>query len=640
MATETHRTAAGPGPGRSGPSPLIRSHLLVASLLFATACATPVGVDPIAPEAFQREATANVLDAGAPSQFSDQVLQRFNLRDRFAREPGAALAELHASLDTEGGENRLFALAELSYLHAEQTRARPHYLAAAVYAYAFLFRGQDRPGPDPLNPRTRLAADLYNRGLTEGLMAPDRNEVIVASGEHVLPFGRLGIDFPGGAPVWAGRRLEHFVPAAHVAVRGLRNRYREAGLGAPLLASLAAAENVAPQYSLVPPRLRVPVTIFLRLDHAREGLATGELRGTLELKTKDTASRITVEGREVPLEFEASAALAYALNEAPIWESEIRGFLRGNFLKGGGGALYTLSPYRPGHVPVVLIHGTASSPARWADLINELEADPRIARRIQVWLFSYNTGNPLLYSAGLLHETLTKTVAELDPQGADRALRRMVLIGHSQGGLLTKLMVVDSGSRFWDNVSETPLDEFRVSDETRGILRRSMFLTPLPFVDRVVFVATPHRGSNIAALLVGRLRWLVDWALTLPPNLLRATGEILTGSEDLLLRRRFGQRLPRSVDNMSPGNPAIQTLAELPIAPGVKAHSIIAIKGGGSLSDGGDGVVTYRSAHVDEAISELIVESGHSVQGNPEAIEEIRRILLQHLQNAGPATAW
>jgi hypothetical protein len=167
-----------------------------------------------------------------------------------------------------------------------------------------------------------------------------------------------------------------------------------------------------------------------------------------------------------------------------------------------------------------------------------------------------------------------------------------------------------------------------------------MFLTPLPFVDRVVFVATPHRGSNIAALLVGRLRWLVDWALTLPPNLLRATGEILTGSEDLLLRRRFGQRLPRSVDNMSPGNPAIQTLAELPIAPGVKAHSIIAIKGGGSLSDGGDGVVTYRSAHVDEAISELIVESGHSVQGNPEAIEEIRRILLQHLQNAGPATAW
>jgi hypothetical protein len=91
---------------------------------------------------------------------------------------------------------------------------------------------------------------------------------------------------------------------------------------------------------------------------------------------------------------------------------------------------------------------------------------------------------------------------------------------------------------------------------------------------------------------------------------------------------------------MSPGNPAIQTLAELPIAPGVKAHSIIAVKGRGSLADGTDGVVGYRSAHLDGTVSELIVESGHSVQGNPEAIEEIRRILLQHLQDAGPASAW
>jgi hypothetical protein len=91
---------------------------------------------------------------------------------------------------------------------------------------------------------------------------------------------------------------------------------------------------------------------------------------------------------------------------------------------------------------------------------------------------------------------------------------------------------------------------------------------------------------------------------------------------------------------MSPGNPAIRTLATLPIAPGVTTHSIIAIKGGGSLGERGDGVVTYRSAHLDEAVSELIVQSGHSVQSHPEAIEEIRRILLQQLGNAGPATGW
>ena len=269
-----------------------------------------------------------------------------------------------------------------------------------------------------------------------------------------------------------------------------------------------------------------------------------------------------------------------------------------------------MTPYRPGRVPVVLVHGTASSPARWADLVNELQADPRIAPRVQLWLFTYNTGLPVLYSAGLFREMLTKTVAELDPQGADPALRRMVLIGHSQGGLLAKLAVVDSGTRFWDNVSETPFEALHVSDQTRAILLRSMFMTPLPFVRRVVFVATPQRGSDVAGFLVGRLRWLVAWALTLPPSLIQVTGEVLVGSEDRRLRQQLRQGLPRSVDNMSPSNHGIKTLATLPIAPGVTVHSIIALKEGGSLGEGGDGVVSYRSAHLDEAASELIVQSG------------------------------
>jgi pimeloyl-ACP methyl ester carboxylesterase len=492
------------------------------------------------------------------------------------------------------------------------------------------------PAPEQLDPRTRLAAELYNRALTEGLTAPDGNEVVLATGERLLPFGRLDIDVPGGEPVWADYVLRDLRPAARVKVRGLRNRYRRAGIGAPLMAGLTPLPGEEQQFSRVPGILKVPVTAFLRLDQVREGLATGELRGALEVYSMDTASEVEVDGRPVPLEFEPSAALAYTLDGAPVWDSEIRAFLTGSFLHGGG-ALYAMTPYRPGRVPVVLVHGTASSPARWADLVNELEADPRIAPRVQLWFFTYNTGLPLLYSGGLFREILTKAVAELDPQGTDPAMRRMVLIGHSQGGLLTKLAVVDSGTRFWDNVSETPFEDLRVSDETRTILRRSMFMTPLPFVTRVVFVATPQRGSDVAGFLVERFRWFVAWALTLPPNLIRITGEVLVGSEDPLLRHQLRQGLPRSVDNMSPRNHGIQTLAALPIAPGVTAHSIIAIKAGSSLDEGGDGVVTYRSAHIDEAASELIVESGHSVQSHPEAIEEIRRILLQHLGSAGPA---
>jgi hypothetical protein len=579
---------------------------------------------------------ANAVASGQPSTYSDQVLQRFNLRARFERDPEGALVELHRGLDLEGSANRLFALAELSYLHAQRAGVRPYYLAAVVYAYAFLFPGEGNAPPDPLDPRARMAADLYNRALAEGL-SPTGEHVAVEPGTYRLPFGELRIDLPGGRPVWAGRSLDEFVPASHVEVRGLRNRYRRAGLGAALMASLGPVPGAAPEQTHLPPRLKVAVTIFLRLDHVRAGLATGQFQGALELYSMDDADDIVVEGRTVSLEFEPSAALAYTLDSAPVWESEIWGFLRGTFLKGGS-VLYTLTPHRTGRVPVVLVHGTASSPARWADLVNELEADPRIAPRIQLWFFGYNTGLPLLYSAGLLRETLTKAVAELDPRETDPALRRMVLIGHSQGGLLTKLAVVASGTQFWDNVSRTPLEELRVSDETRAIIRASLFVEPLPFVTRVVFIATPHQGSDVAGFLVHRLRWLVDWALTLPPSLIRTSGEILTGSEDPLLRRQLRQGLPRSVDNMSPGNQAIKTLATLPLAPGVTAHSIVAIKGSGSPADGSDGVVSYRSAHLDAAVSEVIVRSGHSVQSQPEAIEEVRRILLQHLGRPEPAT--
>jgi hypothetical protein len=582
--------------------------------------------------------TANALSARVPSGFSAQVLQRLNLRERFADDPAGALAELHRSLGPDGGENRLFALAELSFLHAEETGARAHYLAAAAYAYAFLFPGNGGNPPAPLDPRARLAADLYNRGLTEGLASPDGQGVTIAPGRLALPFGELHVTLDPAELVWAGRRLEGFVAAATLEVRGLRNRYRQAGLGAPLAASLGppVGDVAVPAHSRIPPRLKVPVTAVLRLEGVRLALTDGRLRGSIELFTNDADRTVRVDGREVPLEFESSAALAYTLDQAPIWEAEIQGLLRGDFQIGTGAGLYALSPYRPGRVPVVLVHGTASSPGRWADLVNELDSDPRIGPHCQFWIFSYNTGNPLVYSGGLLRQALEQAVAELDPEAADPALRRMVVIGHSQGGLLTKLTVVDSGTRFWENVSTAPFEALRVSDETREILRRSLFVTPLPFARRVVFVATPHRGSDVAGFVATRLRRLVTWALTLPANLVRLSGEMLTGSEDPLLRRTLQQGLPRSVDNMDPGNPFIRTLSTLPIAPGVAVHSIIAVRGDGLPEAGGDGVVSYRSAHLDGVVSERVVRSGHSVQSHPEAIEEIRRILRLHL-DAGEA---
>ena len=82
---------------------------------------------------------------------------------------------------------------------------------------------------------------------------------------------------------------------------------------------------------------------------------------------------------------------------------------------------------------------------------------------------------------------------------------------------------------------------------------------------------------------------------------------------------------------MSPRNPFIRGLQEIPIAPSIVAHSIIAVKGSGPVEQGNDGVVEYASAHIDEAQSELVVRSPHSCQGNPNTMEEVRRILRLHV---------
>ena len=136
-----------------------------------------------------------------------------------------------------------------------------------------------------------------------------------------------------------------------------------------------------------------------------------------------------------------------------------------------GDGLVLLHPYRPGQIPVVLIHGTASSPARWAEMVNELDNDPVLRERVQFWLFTYNTSNPIVLSARHLRDALRSAVTDLDPDGRDPALRHMVLIGHSQGGLLARLMVTDSGTRFWDNVSSVPLSELKATPEARELLR-------------------------------------------------------------------------------------------------------------------------------------------------------------------------
>ena len=610
----------------NGVGPRVVGAAIVAVLLVA--CASPVGVKRIDAKRVHRELTASALSTSSPSSYSMQLLNRLGLAERFEKDPDAALATLHEGLAPRGDEDRVFALAELSFLNGEKTGRREQSLAAAVYAYAFLFPGELGTPPDSLDPRLQIARNVYNRGLTLALESPD-HRVDLASGVQTLPFGRLDVAFDPSQLRWAGYRLTDFVPVAEFEVRGLRNRYRDAGLGAPLAASLEVVpgEALHPGAERIAPRLRVPATAFLRIADARAHLREGVLNGALELYSEDARAKLEVAGQRVPLERETTAPLAYQLEGAPIWDFEFAGFRSGDFLPGGTETqLMLLHPHRPGRIPVVLVHGTASSPARWAEMVNEFANDPEIVSRYEVWLFLYNTGNPVAFSGGLLVQSLKDAVAELDPAGTDPAIRKMVVVGHSQGGLLTKLVAVDSGARFWDTVTPRSFSELKISDEDRVLLERSMFYEPLPFVRRVIFIATPHRGSYLAAFSLSRL---VTRLVAAPLRLTRLSVDIVTQNSDEMLTRKLA-RMPTSLDNMTPGNPFLVALSEMPIDPRITAHSIVAVKGDGPPEEGGDGVVKYKSAHIDGVESEKIVRSSHSTQAEPDTINEVKRILIEN----------
>ncbi len=532
----------------------------VTCLVVCVACATPVRVERADPRAVHRQLTANVLTTGRPSDRSLQVLERLSLRQPFAEDPAGTLAILHRDLAPTGDQRRLFALAELSFYLAEQTGDRARYFMSAVYAYALLFPGDAAEDtPDPTDPRYRTALELYNRGVTRAIDDQAGRGVQFRSGEPVLPIGQAEIVVPEEELDWAGHELSGFISSADVEVHGLRNRYRRPGIGAPLSAELGPERgpDATPTERLLP-GLRVPITLFVRFEQPRRALREGRIRARVELHAPDEAESVWIDGREVPLEFETTSSLASSLADVtgtgPIEEQDEE-----------EGLLF-LHPYRPDHIPVVLVHGTASSPARWAELVNELENDRIIWERYQLWLF------------------------------------------------------------FWRRIARVPLDQLDLDPDVRETLRMSSFFTPEPFVERLIFVCTPHHGSYLASFsLAGAISDLV----AAPSNLTQMLTELVTRNRDKLVLRNMA-RLPTSIDNMTPGNPFIKTLAQLPLARGVQAHSIIAVRGDGPFEGGSDGVVRYRSAHLEGVDSELVVRSSHSAQGRAETIEEIRRILILH----------
>src|SRR5436190_307039 len=237
----------------------------------------------------------------------------------------ANLERAHVGHLVEATYREAVSISVLAFHHAEHGGGSPYYLASALYAWAYLFPADGSAAPDVFDPRGRLACELYNRGLTEGLKRGD--DVELRAGSYPLPFGTLDVTLDPAALSWSGHQLSTFFPLAELEVKGFPTYYRWAGLGAPLAAGLAP--NQGRDRDLLARRAQVPVTAVLRPADLAQQLGKGHVRAALELYPGYGDQTITVGNRHVPLEAEPTAALAFSLARSAIWERETAGFLRG-----------------------------------------------------------------------------------------------------------------------------------------------------------------------------------------------------------------------------------------------------------------------------------------------------------------------
>jgi pimeloyl-ACP methyl ester carboxylesterase len=288
--------------------------------------------------------------------------------------------------------------------------------------------------------------------------------------------------------------------------------------------------------------------------------------------------------------------------------------------------LSLLRPYARDKVPVVFVHGLWSGAWSWRPMIEALSRDPAIGDAFQFWTFGYSTGDPIPYSAHLLRRDLGEVRQKLDPGGTDPAFERMVLIGHSMGGLVSKMISVDSGDRLWHVVSKRPFAELVGKEADRTLFHDGLIFGAHPGVRRVIYIATPHRGSRFDR---GSIQRHGTRLVRLPDPLRAAHDRLVAENPPDFFSPHFRKAMPTSIDELEWGSPILTGLAEVAHPPTLKVHSIIAERPDSPAEHRTDGLVSFDSAHIPGALSEKIVCAGHLCQDHRDVIAEVRRILAE-----------
>jgi pimeloyl-ACP methyl ester carboxylesterase len=408
----------------------------------------------------------------------------------------------------------------------------------------------------------------------------------------------------------------------------MRHEFRTCGLGVAVVGTRCVDRNCPTEVDeqFYPGRLRIAATVLAVPGGGLAGAAYRASGLTLAFHDPFRVGSVRAGGRALPLAADRTTHLALQASQGRMPSQVVRGLIAGDFGSEVEPGLYLLRPYAPGKIPVVFVHGLASSPVAFLQAINDFQNDPMLSARYQFWMFVYPTGRSVVGSAARLREALGRAEAAY---GLDPSIRRMVVVGHSMGGILAHMVASESGREIWDAALNVPPEKLRASPATRAAIDRLLFFHPLPYVRRVVFIATPHRGSRLANGVVGRvfgrrIRPPADQAAVL------AEIEALNGP-GVVEDENFEGAAINAIGNLQVDSPLLLAISRLPVASGVPYHTI-AFRFAGHAAN--DLVVPLWSARLEGAASEAILPGNHGSEQDPPALSEIRRILLEHL--AGP----
>ncbi len=603
--------------------------LLFFALSIACGCAKDVVITTADPDERLSAHGMTFLEQMNYLPITAGFLTSYNLYDDWRTNPELIITRLHDAYEAEPERYKLEIMCNLCYLQgvAEQKnpeKALKYFVSAAYYSYLYFSETEKtRRKADPYDPGFFLMTRMHNYALTY-IFDYIYSRELVDSGGYKLPAaagGGINMSLPENhlrQPIMAYSLV---APCADFRVENLLTNNYQFGLGVPLIAAMKL-EQLDDGSGV----FETPITpCSMRIDFGKDN--TAKLAFYPTLKQDDAA---LPGGAAVPLETDISTPLAYVMQDMSFWK-DLSLMLNPDELAAAHG-LYILGDYDPDKIPVVLVHGLMSSPQTWIQMVNFLLDDSKIAANYQFLFFYYSTGQPIIYSAAQLRASLQALAQKYGSNGADGKFNKMVLIGHSMGGLLSKAMIKDGSDEFASEVLQLPIEDVLAvcSAGQQGFLEKMLLFKHQEYIARMVFIAVPHKGSDVAKW--GIARWGSS-LVTLPQEILSNVQNLMN---DVLVLAKLKENdnpiyIATGIDNLDPDNVALSSLDKMPFAGSVPYHSIIGNNQAADLPEGTDGIVPYHSSHLSGAKSELVVKSDHSVHRTVPAIEEVRRILRLHL---------